>query len=271
MSAIDQIGRPTPDHVAYAAELLARMPDRLKNAAREPIGARAAVLGLLLPREEEARRATLRRLVQTLERPVYNTLLQLLPDLDALSPLSRLPLIDLALPALRRITPPQYLALQADLEDLIRADKRIELFEWMLQRLVVRHLEPHFGGKRRGGVRHQSLRPVLDDISCLLSTLAYLGQRDPAAAQAAHDAGWRVIGVSQPLRPRDRCSLTAVADSLDELAVAAPGIKKKALEACAACIAADALVQPREAELLRAIADALDCPMPPLLPGRPVA
>jgi hypothetical protein len=40
------------------------------------------------------------------------------------------------------------------------------------------------------------------------------------------------------------------------------------IDACAASISADAEVSIGEAELLRAICDMLDCPMPPLLPGQ---
>ncbi|HWM26388.1 MAG TPA: hypothetical protein VNP98_16350 [Chthoniobacterales bacterium] len=36
---------------------------------------------------------------------------------------------------------------------------------------------------------------------------------------------------------------------------------------CAETVAADGIIQGREAELLRAIADSLDCPIPPLLPA----
>jgi hypothetical protein len=46
-------------------------------------------------------------------------------------------------------------------------------------------------------------------------------------------------------------------------------LKKSVLEACAACIAADVRVTVEEGELLRVIADALDCPMPPLIGTRP--
>ncbi|HEY2084182.1 MAG TPA: TerB family tellurite resistance protein, partial [Verrucomicrobiae bacterium] len=46
---------------------------------------------------------------------------------------------------------------------------------------------------------------------------------------------------------------------------AAPQIKKNVLNACAQVVAADGVIQEMEAELLRAMADALDCPMPPFL------
>jgi hypothetical protein len=48
---------------------------------------------------------------------------------------------------------------------------------------------------------------------------------------------------------------------------AVPGVKRRVVVACASCILADDQVTVREVEVLRAICDRLDCPMPPLLVG----
>jgi uncharacterized tellurite resistance protein B-like protein len=48
--------------------------------------------------------------------------------------------------------------------------------------------------------------------------------------------------------------------------LAAPIIKKNLIDACARVVAADGVIQEEEAELLRAVADTLDCPMPPFIP-----
>ena len=53
--------------------------------------------------------------------------------------------------------------------------------------------------------------------------------------------------------------------ALDRLALAAPQIKKNLIEACVQVVGADGLIREREAELLRAIADTLDCPIPPFV------
>ena len=50
--------------------------------------------------------------------------------------------------------------------------------------------------------------------------------------------------------------------ALERLGQAVPQIKKNVLNACAQTVAADEIVQEREAELLRAVADSLDCPIP---------
>jgi hypothetical protein len=58
--------------------------------------------------------------------------------------------------------------------------------------------------------------------------------------------------------------------ALARFALAVPQIKKNVLNACAETVAADGLLQVSEAELLRAIADSLDCPIPPFIPSASV-
>jgi uncharacterized tellurite resistance protein B-like protein len=51
------------------------------------------------------------------------------------------------------------------------------------------------------------------------------------------------------------------------LAEASPTVKRRIVVACAECVSADGRITAEEAELLRATADTLGCPMPPLLEG----
>jgi hypothetical protein len=67
------------------------------------------------------------------------------------------------------------------------------------------------------------------------------------------------------MRLPEECGLADVDAALFKLARATPRIKRKVLETCADYIAADGRVAVAEAELLRATADTLGCPMPPLL------
>jgi hypothetical protein len=70
--------------------------------------------------------------------------------------------------------------------------------------------------------------------------------------------------VELALLPREQCGVGSLDAALDRLALAAPIIKKNLLEACIRVVGADEVIQEAEAELLRAVADTLDCPMPPL-------
>ena len=70
--------------------------------------------------------------------------------------------------------------------------------------------------------------------------------------------------------PPEHCSLQSLDQALLRLAHSAPSLKRQILQACVEYIAADGYVTLGEADLLRATADTLDCPMPPLLPGQPM-
>jgi uncharacterized tellurite resistance protein B-like protein len=67
------------------------------------------------------------------------------------------------------------------------------------------------------------------------------------------------------LLPPADCGLSQINEALDRLALAAPQIKKNLLAACIHVVGADGVIQENEAELLRGIAETLDCPLPPFV------
>jgi hypothetical protein len=73
------------------------------------------------------------------------------------------------------------------------------------------------------------------------------------------------------LLPFGEVGLQGLDTALDTLSGLAPSLKKKFLYSCATLIAADNEITVEEAELFRAIADTLGCPVPPLLPGQKLA
>ena len=100
--------------------------------------------------------------------------------------------------------------------------------------------------------------PALDAGLCRRAKLSGGG------LSGRHAAGDRSSDPQQIL-PADRCGLKVIDSALDELAQASPEIKRRVLEGCAICITADNRMNVPEGELLRVIADALECPMPPLI------
>jgi hypothetical protein len=72
---------------------------------------------------------------------------------------------------------------------------------------------------------------------------------------------------SEPAAQGAEPSLVAIDGALDELAAVVPNLKRGVVAACIACVLADRQVTVAEAELLRAVADSLGCPVPPLLPS----
>jgi hypothetical protein len=67
------------------------------------------------------------------------------------------------------------------------------------------------------------------------------------------------------LPTHEQSGLEQLDTALDRFSLAAPQIKKNLLEGCVQVVGVDGVLQEREAELLRAIADTLDCPIPPFV------
>src|SRR5262249_61390235 len=92
----------------------------------------------------------------------------------------------------------------------------------------------------------------------------------PATAPRPYDTGRRGhTGRVHPPRlpPREECPLAKFDGAMQTSPQSAPAIKRRIVVPCAACILANQHVTVREAELLRAICDTLDCPLPPLVVG----
>jgi Zn-dependent protease with chaperone function len=271
-TAIDQVGEPTAAHLAYAASLIASLPELVVTACHEPHGARAVVYALLIQPDDAVRKLQIEQLTRCGETGIAQETLRLLPDIERLDARLRLPLIDIALPTLQRLSPSQFAAFDSNLTVLIEADKRIDLFEWTLQRILFAHLRPHFEHTRSRARRNQSLSRVAAACGVVLSALARFGSTDEDAAQESFRQGAaKLRGTSLQLLPSDRSGLAALDQALTALGRANARAVEQLLPACAAAIASDGSVSQAQGELMRAIADSLGAPMPPLLPGQRLA
>ena len=268
-AVMPSLGNPTTAHLRYAEELRNAFPEPVASAAREPLGASALVYALLLSSDPQLRSQQLHLLAQNAGEGARQETERLLPDVADVATHAKLPLVDLALPALRNFSPGQYQQFNRAMQLLIESDHEIDLFEYVLQKVVLRHLDPHFNGARKPVIQYYALKPLTPDCAVLLSALAYAGQEERKKIQQAFRQGAQPLSyaarVEVGLLPAEQCDLEQVDAALNRLALAAPQIKKNVLAACAQTVAADGLIQETEAELLRAIADALDCPLPPFV------
>jgi Zn-dependent protease with chaperone function len=261
-------GAPQRAQLDSASQLVAAFSPPLLEAVREPFAARAAVYALLLDSDPEVRRLQLAHLEAEAERGTSAEVAKLVPEIAALGAAARLPLVELALPALRQLSGPQYQQFRNTVEFLVASDRKLSLFEFALQRMLRRHLDPQFGQRRPAGDRYARLGPIGDHLAILISALAYTGHAPRSGTARAFEEGMRRFGIersAETMLPREACSLASLERSLDRLAASAPEVKSRVLDACAATIASDGRVTIAEGELLRAIADSLDCPIPPLL------
>lgn len=257
---------PSASRLEEATRFLESLPERLAVAVEEPFGASAVVHGLLIQGEPRARANQLAILKKQATPALVREIQRLLPDLEALPVLSRLPLATLATGALHRLSPAQYTDFCQTTEALIAADRQIDLFEFALQKSLHRHLKPHFDRTPPRIVRHLRVEDVENPCRVLLSCSAHVGAVDESAQTEAFEGAIRHLGLDPArvtLLPVSKCNLGPVEEALEQLIVASSEIRHQVVEAASVAVAQDGVLHEREAELLRAVADALQCPMPP--------
>ena len=266
---VEDIGQPRPEHLQFAIDLQDSASRAVHTAARDPLGAHALVCAFLLSEESSLREKQLEDVGRATSDAVRDETRRLWPEVQTIPEQGRIPLVDVSLPALRRLSPSQFEQFRSAVDSLIGSDNETDLFEFMLQKIVMRHLDTRFYPERRPVIQFYDLRPLVRDAGILLSATAYAGADDPVKAQAAFAKGAESLGqiarTEIPWLPPTECTLSHLDAALDRFAQSVLQIKKNVLSACAETVAFDNLIQPREAELLRAIADSLDCPIPPFL------
>jgi uncharacterized tellurite resistance protein B-like protein len=269
--ATDQVGNPTEIHREYAHQLVRGLPPAILEAVHDPYGARAVIFALLLDDENAGVRQTqLVALAATTTPDIVALTQQLAPTVRDLDARVRLPLIDLSLAPLRAMSKSQYVEFSQAFQQLVAADQRIGLFEWMLHQILLRHLRPQFEQAAPPKIAYYGLQRLGQPCSVLISTLAYAGNAPDQAAVAFAEAAQHLPNVKLALLPAEACGLGALEQALGQLAQVAIKQRERLIDACAAAICADDQVKIREAELLRGVSDMLHCPMPPLLPGQQV-
>jgi Zn-dependent protease with chaperone function len=269
-SVLPNLGNPTPLHLHYAEQLRDSLPDSVRAAARAPLDAVALIYAMLLSADDQTRATQLTGLAQRVDPAIQQKTAALFPDVAKAAAHAHLPMINLALGTLRRLNADQFTQFSQTLQWLIESDGKVELFEFILQKIVLHHLAPQFGQAPRVVVQYYSMKPLVPDCAVLLSALANVGSRDAAEIQKAFTTGMPYLRAPDEtdlvLLPGEQCGVNQIDAALNRLGQASPLIKKNLLEACLHTIGADGVIQESEAELLRAIADTLDCPIPPLVP-----
>ncbi len=262
----DSIGNPTQQHIDFAAALLASLPEEVSAASHDTHDACALVCALLLdPKGGSVQKKQLGQVDKLFGEQMAKTTLKLSAEVASLDPRAKLPVADLAVGSLRRMAKDQFERFTELLESLAAADEKIDLFEFSLSKLVIRHLEPHFLKQQKKTARYYSLKNLSHECSVLISSLACTAGSNDETIQMAYDAGASHLDATRLTKlPNVDCGLQELDQALVTLDGVTIKLKRKLIEAAVATVSADGYLQIQEAELLRAISDSLGCPMPPL-------
>jgi Zn-dependent protease with chaperone function len=265
------VGTLDADKVDFAARMIAALPEWLRAQAHERAGAAALLIALMLAPDDAVRDAQLGALRALGENALADgaqaTARRLAAERDPIAAAFGLPVLDLALPALKQGSAEERRRLIAALEAVIHADRRVTLHEFVVLTLV-RHQLEDTGAPTR--IRYRSLEPLRAEVSVLLRLLCLAGRPAGADPQAelerAYRAGLREMGLEESAPPRAATpSLEAAQQGLDRLRALAPLAKARLMKGLFAAASHDGTLRVAEVELLRLTGAVLDCPLPPLV------
>lgn len=263
---MNRVGTVSAENIAYSAKMLDAIPAAVREDLRDPFGASCVIYALLLDKDitEKNKQMTAFKPMATDE--VIQRVIRLEKAIAKMAPGLTLPMLDLSLPALRHLSPEQYERFKLSVQALVQADGKISLFEFAIQQIITHRLDTAFlprGAKET----YRSIEPLMDDAVVVISKLAAAGHADPGDARMAFSAAMKQIPVSGAGEARQLMDtpLADVGSAISKFAAARPGVKRVLLDACAHCVLYDRAVTTSEAELLRAVAYALDLPLPPML------
>jgi Zn-dependent protease with chaperone function len=259
------VGRPQTAHIEHAQAVRLALPQAVRDLTESAGGAQALVLALLISKEPAVRDRQLEILTRSTNTASMTAIRRVIPQVAALDPMLRLPVLQRAFPALRRATVPQRKALGQLANELIQADARVDVFEFCLAKLLETLLNDELQAKAPHGPL--TLEDAMDEIALLFATLAQIGAQDERAARMAYE-----VGITSVL-PMRRPEFARVQDWQKQLSAALPHLerlhpfaKRAVIEGLVKTVANDEWLMDEEAELLRTVCALLHCPLPPILP-----
>jgi len=259
------IGRLDNAHLLDAAALLAALPPPLTTAAHSTHEAPLLAVATLLSAEPSVRAAQLAQVSERYGAEGAERAHELANSLAALGPGARLPLIELAFPAIRRRPREElraFLALTRAVRDEEGSD---EVFEYVLTRLMRQMVAEAISPRKAGKPGRDPLRNRLADLALLFAVVSHVGHAQGQQARTAYHEGLHALAaLDWPAYqvPTDwTATLDAALARLDRLE---PAVKPAVIEALVRTVWHDGRVTVREAELLRAVCAQLHGPLPPL-------
>ncbi len=242
------IGQPTPEHFQYAQQLHGNLPSSVALWIHDRSKAEHVLYALLklLPKQD---------LQADQSDPVFAAI-------AALPQASRLPILDITIATLKAESPQKRQQIINHCEALIQQDSRIQLSELIYYFLIQKGLAIH--NKPRRTIR--SLQQVDSAVALLLSVLARHSSSDKQqqcryfqqVMNYFTNKNYAELMTNPP-------SAKAMNAALEELQRLNPLLKQPVINACIDLILKDQQTNLKEIEILRAVCEALDCPMPPLL------
>lgn len=261
----DTIGKPTTMHMHAAGALLLALPEVIKTAAHGHHSSSHAmhlVFALLLSEHGQVEEESLTLIEQVYGEQSSDRVLELASHISKEQRQLRLAILDLAMPSLRRLSKAERQQFFSLLRKLIHQDNHVSPFEYVLYCLIHKNL---IGREQQSKKSITRFKNVENELQVLLSTVIHASGQKPEIKEKVFRQIFDGLSANQLDLLDESFEAERFHQALNKLRRLSPMLKKPLLNGLEEAIKQDGVVRYQEVELLRAIAECLDCPIPPVI------
>ncbi|MFM9017212.1 MAG: M48 family metallopeptidase [Verrucomicrobiota bacterium] len=244
----------TPHQIQEAVTFRGALPEPLVAAATDLVGSLAVVFSLILSKDAAVRDGQLKALSGLAGGEVVREVVKFEPVVRALPRGSRLPLLDLALPTLRQLSPDQR-ALIRDGVSQATSMTDDALLHVLLESTLRRHLglPPPIA---------PAAIAVEEAHAVVLSALVHASAQDEAEKERAYLRAFAQLRTPRPPPYGPAPSSAQVAAALASLLRLSVAQRREIVRACGVAMLHDGRADPGEVEMVRAVGDSLGIVFP---------
>jgi len=262
---VAMVGNPGQPALLSAAALEQGLSPGLREAAHSSHDALYLVLAMLLHADYPIREAQMEKISERLPHAPLGYIENLATQLTGLDRTQRLPLFELAFPALRRRPPLELRQLIGMVDDLVQADGVTTIFDYALSRLLRQQLKETLSPQSFPGRSAPKLYSLRQEAQTLFSLLAQAGHAQTQDARTAYEAGMRHLLTDAPPYTPPEPWVELLDHALLKLDRLPPMVKQELIAGLTITVLHDRQIMLAEAELLRVICALLHCPLPLLV------
>lgn len=262
---IASIGVIGAAQLSYAESIQQSIDKDLRDEVHDPEKAQLLLFALLLDPDPGERAAQLNYLEKELGSSVRDAMGDLYVRLRRLPVTSKLPLVEMTIPALSMLDKAASDRFEARLKALAEMDKSVTMFEFALLQVVRTQLRRKLNPTGASPISNANV--LAPAFFVVLSSLIYAEERSEEEYNLTFEAAIKeaphFLGRGK-LLSKEEADFRKLEEALDQLANASNRLKREILSALAQAVVWNGVIEENELEILRTVSICMDCPMPPL-------
>ncbi len=235
------------------------------EATRDTVNAGTLILALLLSTDEKWTEAQMAE-ISRIDPSMPDRVSEVATAIASLPSASKLALANLSIPALREIGKDDYIRFRSLAERLIASDGRVDLFELAVSKIFTHSLDGYYKTGASKSIKYHRVDQIKQEASLLISLLASRTaggtlEVDTSLFSTGDSHFQQLCHGELVSMPVHETTTQDISDAIDKIELASPKLKSAIFASCQKTLQADPQSHNNKAELIYALAGAIDCPI----------